>query len=224
MLTKSSFIVMTVSMARRPSLILAIFCMLLTGCRVGSRVTEGTGSTTATQEIETEASSTGLALEDTTAAEPTVETAAIPVTNMQMDFCFAYPEGYTLVANDELVEVTGPYSGSGPEPGLVWVNAIDAQSCTAQDFANEEVAVAGLNPPRSTVMLGGEEALVLDGMPGQDALRKVYIVHGSMLYTLNFSPYRSENVTANAQMETLYTSVTSSWVWISSGTPCKADN
>ncbi len=147
MLLESSPPIMTVSMARKPGLILAIFCMLLTGCRVGSRITEGVVGTTTTQEIETEASSTGFALEDATATELAAETAATIVTSMQMDFCFAYPEGYTLVANDELVEVTGPYSGSGPEPGLVWVNAIDAEGRTAQDIANEEVALAGLNPP-----------------------------------------------------------------------------
>lgn len=136
-----------------------------------------------------------------------------------------YPEGFTQQTNDGQVEVVGPYSGSGPQPGLGWVDATDAQGRTAQDVADEEVkAVGGLDPPRSTVMLGGEEALVLDGMPGQDAVRKAYIVHEGKLYTLTFSPYRSENTTANAQMETVYASVTSSWVWMSSGKPCPAGN
>jgi hypothetical protein len=57
-------------------------------------------------------------------------------------------------------------------------------------------------------------------MPGQDAVRKVYIVHGGRLSTLTFSPHRSEDIAANAQMETLYAAVTSSWAWMSSGAPC----
>ena len=82
--------------------------------------------------------------------------------------------------------------------------------------------VYGGSPLRSTVMLDGEEALVLDGMPGQDVIRKVYIVHNGLLYMLSFSPYQSDNKTASAQMETLFASVTSSWVWMSSGKPCPA--
>jgi hypothetical protein len=158
-----------------------------------------------------------------TATELVAITPAIAVENAQMDFCFTYPEGYTHQGSDEHLVVTGPQSSSNPHPGLVWVDVAETQGRTAQEVANEEVnAVGGLNPPRSTVMLGGEDGLVLDGMPGQDAVRKVYIVHGGMLYTLTFSPYRSDNVTANAQMETLYSSVTSSWAWISSGMPCPA--
>jgi hypothetical protein len=53
-------------------------------------------------------------------------------------------------------------------------------------------------------------------MPGQDAVRKVYTVHGGRLYTLTLPPYRSDDIAANAQMETLYAAVTSSWVWMSS--------
>ena len=105
---------------------------------------------------------------------------------------------------------------------MVWIDATDAQGRSAQDVADEEVNAFGGSPPRSTVVLGGEEALVLDGMPGQDPIRKVYIVHDGLLYTLSFSPYRSENATANAQMEMLFASVTSSWVWMSSATPCPA--
>jgi len=178
---------------------------------------------TATQEMGPEATSTFLPLDDATV---TASAAPAPaVVSEQLDFCFNYPDGFTQVGGEERVEVIGPYSGSGPEPGLMWADVTDAEGRAAEDVANEEVdAVGGLNPPRYTVLLGGEEALVLDGMPGQDAVRKVYIVHGERLYTLTFSPYRSENLTANAQMETLYASVTSSWVWKSSGKPCAVGN
>ncbi len=176
------------------------------------------------QEIETEASGTTLPLETPATTKPASEAPAQVVTNAPLDYCFAYPKGFTQQTNDGQVEVVGPYSSSGPEPGLVWIDGVDAHGRTALDVANEEAnAVGGLHP-RSMIMLGGQEALVLDGMPGQDVIRKAYIVHGGLLYTLNFSPYRSDNTTANAQMETLFTSVTSSWVWMSSGTPCPNGN
>jgi len=211
------------SWSRKLALALVIFGALATGCGVGPRLTGEGGEMTATQEMGPEATSTFLPLDDATV---TASAAPAPaVVSEQLDFCFNYPDGFTQVGGEERVEVIGPYSGSGPEPGLMWADVTDAEGRAAEDVANEEVdAVGGLNPPRYTVLLGGEEALVLDGMPGQDAVRKVYIVHGERLYTLTFSPYRSENLTANAQMETLYASVTSSWVWKSSGKPCAVGN
>jgi len=153
---------------------------------------------------------------------PTVTVPAHVVINEAYDYCFAYPQGFTQQIYGNQVEVIGPHSGVGGWAGLVWIDVIDVQGRTAQEIADEEVNAFGGSPPRSTVMVGGEEALVLDGMPGQDAIRKVYIVHNGLLYTLNFSPYQSESETANAQMETLFASVTSSWVWMSSGKSCTA--
>jgi len=104
---------------------------------------------------------------------------------------------------------------------MMWIDVSDAHGRTAEDAADEELSyVAGLNPPRYTVMLGGEEAVVLDGMPGQNLVRRVYIVHAGRLIIPTFSPYGSDNAFANDQMEALYAAATSSWVWISSGAPC----
>lgn len=158
---------------------------------------------------------------------PDNATATVPaqvVINAPLDYCFAYPQGFTLLINGSQVEVMGPYSGlGGVVAGMVWIDVIDAPGRTALEIADEEVnAVVGLSPLRSTVRMGGEEALVLEGMPGQDAVRKIYIVHNELLYTLNFMPYQSDNDTANTQTETLFASVISSWVWISSGSPCPA--
>ncbi len=66
--------------------------------------------------------------------------------------------------------------------------------------------------------LGGEPALVLDGMPGQDLQRRVFIVRGQTLYILAFMPTRMENTAIGDQMEALFTAVTSSWAW----SPCPA--
>ena len=172
---------------------------------------------TATQNIESQ----------NTTLTPPPNNATVPaqvVINAPLDYCFAYPQGFTLLINGSQVEVMGPSSGPGGlVAGMVWIDVIDAPGRTALEIADEEVnAFVGVSPLRSTVRLGGEEALVFDGMPGQDLIRKVYIVHNGMLYTLSFSPYQSDNDTANAQMETLFASVTSSWVWMSSGRPCPA--
>jgi hypothetical protein len=217
MVREAYFTAVAIARARSLALALAIMGALVTGCGVRSRGADGVGTIAATQEIESQASNTTAPTDNATVTGP-----ALTVTNEPLDYCFAFPDGFTQQTNDSQVEVVGPHSGSGPEPGLVWIDATDAQGRSAQEVADEEVNAFGGSPPRSTVMLGGEEALVLDGMPGQDALRKVYIVHDGLLYTLSFSPYRSDNATANAQMEMLFASVTSSWVWISSATACPA--
>lgn len=159
----------------------------------------------------------------TPTSDNTAVTASIQVAeNAPYDYCFAYPKDFTLQPYGSQVEVMGPISGQGSlSPGMVWIDVTEAQDRTAQEIANEEVNAFGGTPPHSTVMLGSEEALVLDGMPGQDPIRKVYIVHNGLLYTLNFTN-DSGNETAKAQMETLFETVISSWVWLSSGAPCPA--
>lgn len=177
-----------------------------------------TETPTATQEFDSQSTSPTPPSDNATVLAP-----AQVVINEPLDYCFAYPQGFTQQINDSQVEVAGPHAPLDFHPGLVWINATDAQGRTAQEIADEEVNAFGGSPPRWTVMLGGEEALVLDGMPGQDPIQKVYIVHNGLLYTLNFSPYQSDYPNAsNAQVEILFASVTSSWVWMSSGQPCPA--
>jgi len=132
-----------------------------------------------------------------------------------LGICFSYPQGYTEMPYNDAVEVVSP----GPVPGtdeiaLFWLDISDAQDRTAEEVADRELAdVPGLNPDRWTVALGGEPALVLDGMPGQDLVRRVYIVRQQTLYILTFSPARSGIEAASEQMEALYAAVTSSWAW-----------
>ncbi len=203
---------------RRLTLSLVILSMLIAGCALGPTLA-GEGGATATQPVESEPTTTAPAPQPATLTPggTGIETVRLG----SLDFCFSYPQGYTLLPYGESVEVVGPYSGSGPEPGMMWIDVSDAQGRTAEDVADEELGyVAGLNPPRYAVMLGGEEAVVLDGMPGQNLVRRVYIVHAGKLIIPTFSPYGSDNAFASDQMEALYAAVTSSWVWISSGAPC----
>jgi len=81
--------------------------------------------------------------------------------------------------------------------------------CVAEMIADQGTTFApALDVGRWTVTLGGEHAVVLDGMPGQELQRRVYI--------LTFWPACSENKAASDQMEALYAAVTSSWAW----SPC----
>jgi hypothetical protein len=192
--------------------------MLTGGCALGSTVAGESGAI-ATQPVELEPATTAPAPHPETLTPDGAGMEAVSLAGL--DFCFSYPKGYTLLPYGESVEVVGPQSGAVPEPGMMWIDISDAQGRTAEDVADEELSyVAGLNPPRYSVLLGGEEALVLDGMPGQNLVRRVYIVHAGKVIIPTFSPYGSGNAGANEQMEALYAAVTSSWGWTSSGATC----
>lgn len=156
-------------------------------------------------------------------ANPTEESAkdsSISYSSDRLGFCFSYPQGFTQMPYNDAVELVGRQIGPGDEAGLFWLDVGDPQGRTAEQIADQEVKdIVGLNVESWTVSLGGEQALVRDGMPGQDLVRRVYIVHGGSAYILTFSPTRSDNATAGDQMEALYQAVTDSWAW----SPCRAN-
>jgi hypothetical protein len=138
----------------------------------------------------------------------------------QLGLCFSYPQGYTQVPNNDAVEIVAPELPGAEVRGLFWLEISDAYNRTAEVIAEQDLTYAlGGRVDRWTVTLGGEQAPVLDGMPGQDLVRRVYVVRQQTLYILTFSPTRSENAAASDQMEALYTAVTSSWTW----SPCSAN-
>ena len=137
----------------------------------------------------------------------------------RLGLCFSYPQGYTQIPSTDTVEIVAPDLAGTDSKGLFWLEISDSYNRTAEKIADQEMTyAAGLDVGRWTVTLGGEPAVVLDGMPGQDLQRRVYVVHQQTLYILAFMPTRSENQAASDQMEALYTAVTSSWAW----SPCSA--
>jgi len=135
----------------------------------------------------------------------------------QLGLCFSYPQGYSELPYNDSVQIVAPSLGPGAEVGLFWLEISDSYNRTAEKIAEQDMTfAAGLSVGRWNLTLDGEQAVVLDGMPGQDLVRRVYAVHQQTLYILTFSPTRSENAAAGEQMETLYDLITNSWAW----SPC----
>ncbi len=166
-----------------------------------------------------------------TAAPPTpvvIVTAPVPtiVTDTAQKFssdklgvCFSYPQGYTEIPTGETVTISAPDLPGATAKGLFWLEMSDAYGRTAERIANEDATyAAGVSLDRWPVTLDGEPAVVLDGMPGQELQRRVYVVHQQTLYVLAFWPARSDNKAAADQMEALYSAITTSWAW----SPCAA--
>lgn len=154
---------------------------------------------------------------------PTLSGASVPMVAYSSDrlgLCFSYPQGYTPLPESKTVEIVAPELPGTDLRGLFWLEMSDAYDRSADVIADQELTYAnGLDVGRWNVTLGGESAVVLDGMPGQDLQRRMYVVHQKTLYVLAFMPTRSQNEAANEQMEALYTAITNSWAWF----PCSVD-
>ncbi len=137
----------------------------------------------------------------------------------QLGVCFSYPQGYQQIPSGDSIEIAGPDLPGSGEKALFWLEIGNAYDRSAETIAAQDMTLAaGADIGRSTIMLGGEPAVVLDGMPGQDFQRRVYVVREPTLYILAFMPTRSEDQAAREQMDKLYAAVTSSWAW----SPCPA--
>ena len=157
---------------------------------------------------------------DSTDSESSSNDAAEWFSSDELGLCFSYPQGYQQVPNTGTVEIVAPDHARPEDVGLFWLEISDSYDRTAERIANEDMTLAaGVDVGRWTVTLDGEQAVVLDGMPGQNFQRRVYVVRDQTLYILAFMPTRSENKAADDQMEALYTAITRSWSW----SPCSGE-
>jgi hypothetical protein len=156
---------------------------------------------------------------ESTPVQTSVNDTAEFFSSDQLGVCFSYPQGYTQVPDSDAVEIAAPDLPGSEVKGLFWLEISDAYNRTAEKIADQDMtSLSGLNIGRWTVTLDSEPGVVLDGVPGQELQRRVYVVHQQTLYILAFWPTLSKNKAASDQMESLYTAVTNSWAW----SPCSA--
>jgi len=196
-------------------LLLAVSSLSLNACSFSFEVLSTPTSTPPVADVFTP---TPQALESTPAQASVNHTAELASNDSdRLGLCFSYPQGYMQIPNIDTVEIVGPDIPGTDTKGLFWIEISDSYDRTAEKIAEEDLTfAAGVDVGRWTVTLGGEPAFILNGMPGQDLQRRVYVVHQQTLYVLAFMPTRSENQAAGDQMEALYTTVTNSWAW----SPC----
>jgi hypothetical protein len=90
-----------------------------------------------------------------------------------------------------------------------WINVDEASGRTASEVADAEIDFlgSGFNIERANLTIDVEPAVLMDGLPGQDILRRVVVVHNDLLYTLTFTPW-DKNDTA---LVNLYTTIVNSF-------------
>jgi hypothetical protein len=115
---------------------------------------------------------------ESTPTQTSVDDTAELLSSDQLGLCFSYPRGYTQIPDTDAVQIAAPGLPGSDVKGLFWLEISDSYNRTAEKIADEEMTYAAdLSVDRWTVTLGGEQAVVLDGMPGQELQRRVYVVH-----------------------------------------------
>jgi hypothetical protein len=138
------------------------------------------------------------------------------LSNAAHGYCLLYPTGYDLVQPnlDETVILVG--SLLDVEHPKAFINVQDAAGRTAAQAADEvEAGLPGFAIQRSSVTLGGEEAVVLDNVPGQDLNRQLVVVHDGRLYKFTFVPADPGLGDLYIRMEELYSTVINSFEFTS---------
>jgi hypothetical protein len=131
--------------------------------------------------------------------------------NTDDGYCVLYPAGY--VAEQTAPGSTSLVLGSimnHTDPRV----SIDVTSADGRSLAEvgDQIAAdyAGFDVSRGTATVGGEEALVLDNLPGQDLNRRLVVIHGGRVYSFFFTPL-GDSDEARATMEAFYQQVVNSF-------------
>jgi hypothetical protein len=139
-------------------------------------------------------------------------------TNQEFGFSLRYPKGYE-------VQQTFPYNitfmapqGTPGERWRGWMEVERGLDQNAEWYADQEYQGNAILGPQissqissSTRVIGGQQAYILERIPGQELGRHVYIVYKGFLYHLVFVPDDPQTSEAHQQMETLYAAVINSF-------------
>lgn len=131
--------------------------------------------------------------------------------NEEDGYCLLYPAAYAV--NPPRLIIINPVSAPGDVPGDAWVNIVaePASGRTAAQVADAQIAEAGegFGIMRSEILMDGAQAIVVDGLPGPDSWRKVFVVENDRLYTMEFQPWFPSNDPAQpTPLENLYVTIT----------------
>ncbi len=135
--------------------------------------------------------------------------------NIVQGYCLHYPNGYDIVFQNEMeiMLVKGSILNS-EHPSLI-INVEPADGKTVEQAADQLVAdygVPGLEVKRVPLVIDQEQAIMLDGLTGQDVNRQVVVLHNDRLYHMTITPMEySYAPDVHAQAEALFNTVIQSF-------------
>lgn len=173
----------------------------------------GAAGDEATPAVESEASQPP---EETAASCPEATADTQLLKNTRHGYCLLYPAAYKVEKPNEkeTILVIGGLLNAGDPRVHIQVEEAGARTTPAMAAQIESDFGAGFDIARSSIHAGGAEAIVLDGLPGQEMNRRVIFTHDGLAYNLMFSPTGHDDSDVSARMETLYETVLDSFTFI----------
>jgi hypothetical protein len=118
------------------------------------------------------------------------------------------PKDYQVSSpNPDYVSIVAPQANGGGHPGGAYMFVEPANGRTAEQFVEAVKAElgSGFNVSIGGAMdIDGAQALVVNGLPGQDPNRQLFMVHDDLLYHIIFMPDYPQGGDAYRQMEDVY--------------------
>lgn len=124
-------------------------------------------------------------------------------------YCLLYPAGYVAVEGEDnsVSLVKGDIMNHlDPRVEIVVTDALTSTLETVAADLEAQYGLPGTPVERGSITVGGEEAVMLDNLPGQDLNRRVALIHNGQLYRFFFTPL-GEPGAARAAMEAFYQGV-----------------
>lgn len=134
--------------------------------------------------------------------------------NFIQGYCLRYPAEYDVSFLNSNQIMFFKYSILNHTEPNAYIEVQPAGGMTVEQAAEQILAVYGIPDveiPRIEMSLGGEKAIMLDGLSGQDPNRQVVVLHKDTLYTLYFMQMDKNQPEMTAQAETLYDTVIQSF-------------
>ena len=133
-------------------------------------------------------------------------------------YCLLYPTGFDVARTGETGTTLFVDSLLNVEQPRADIRVEEAAGRTAEQAADEiQAGLEGFEIERSTRQVAGEDAVVLDNLPGQEINRQVILVHGERLYNLSFIPADKNLGERYEAMEAFYTAVIESLSFLPEG-------
>lgn len=141
------------------------------------------------------------------------------LTNEEHGYCLLVQDGYARVdpLPEEVCLVAGGASIACHSADLI-IQVENAAGRTPSQVADEmiveaQVAAPGIEVQRTDLTVSGEQAVMLEGIPGVDVSRIILIVHADRLYKLTFVPW-DETREEFTRVENLYDLVINSFTFL----------
>jgi hypothetical protein len=141
--------------------------------------------------------------------------------NSANGYCLLYPEEYAVVRANQFqtsLLIGGLLNVADPRVDIM---VEDARGRTAEEIADELQFdyLPGDDIVRTNISVAGQEAVVLDNVPGQEISRRVVFVYEDRLYHLTFMPADANLGETYERMEALYAVVIHSFTFIAPTAP-----